>query len=102
MKDIFKDLIAPRHALKISFPSGDVTVYARPMTVSEYSEHINNPDKQDRDELSILRCIVDENGVPVFDSVDEVKKIYTNVRKQMIGLISLTSFTLDPVEFEKK
>lgn len=92
------DLAPKREPIKI----GEYTFYARPMTVKEYIEHLYNPDKSDRDELTIFRCIQDENGKPIFESIEQVKSLYSNVKSVLIGAVADASIRIDPVEVEKK
>lgn len=96
--EMFKDLIAPRKSVTI----GKHTFYARPMSVKEYIDHIMNPEKADRDELTIMRCIEDEHGKPVFESIDQVKQLYTVARSELIGLVSQVSIVMELPELEKK
>lgn len=75
--------------------------YARSMSVREFNEHIQNNDKEDRDERTILRCIVDENDKPVFKNLGQVKSLYTNVKAQLIGLVALASLMPEPNKVEE-
>lgn len=92
------DLCPPRKSITM----GEHTFYARPMMMKEYIDHITNPNKEDRDELTILRCIIDENGNPVFTDIEQIKRLYTVARSNLISLISEVSIVMDLVEFEKK
>ncbi|OAT17079.1 hypothetical protein M977_04325 [Buttiauxella gaviniae ATCC 51604] len=95
---MMQDLAPKREPIQI----GEYTFYARPMTVKEYLEHLYNPDKSDRDELTIFRCIQDEDGKPVFETIDQVKKLFSNVKSILIGAVADASIRIDPVEVEKK
>lgn len=97
-EQMMQDLAPKREPIQI----GTYTFFARPMTVKEYLEHLYNPDKSDRDELTILRCIVDEEGKPVFETIDQVKKLFSNVKSVLIGAVADASIRIDPVEVEKK
>nr|WP_289247800.1 cytochrome [Escherichia coli] len=68
----------------------------------EFNEHVFNTDKEDRDERSILRCIEDEDGKPVFESMEQVKALYTNVRSELIGLVAQASLMQDPAVIENE
>ncbi|WP_034455776.1 hypothetical protein [Buttiauxella noackiae] len=96
--EMFKDLISPRKSVTI----GKHVFYARPMTVKEYIDHIMNPEKSDRDELTILRCIQDEQGKPIFSDIEQVKQLYTVSRSELIGLVSQVSIVMELPELEKK
>ncbi len=76
--------------------------YARPMTVQEFSSHINNPKKNDRDDLMILLCIEDENGNPVFESLEQVKALYTNVRSELANACANASVFIGPTQIEQE
>ena len=96
-EEIFKDLAPQRKETKI----GQYSFYARPMTVSEFSEHITNPNKKERDDLAILNCIEDESGSPVFESIDQVKALYTTVRTELATAVAAMAIFLPPVDAEK-
>lgn len=78
--------------------------YARPMTVVELTRHMTAEDKNGRDEISILDCIEDEDGKPVFENIDQVKSLYTTVRKQLIDLVVYASIKpyKEDAEIEKE
>lgn len=85
------DMLAALSPKKESIEINGYTFYARPMTLKEFNEHVFNGDKENRDELSIFRCIVDENDKPIFENIEQVRKLYTNVRSQLIGLVASAS-----------
>ncbi|EHH6189109.1 cytochrome [Salmonella enterica] len=76
--------------------------YARPMSVVEFSQHLTAKDKNGRDELSILNCIVDEDGKQVFQTIEQVNSLYTTVKQQLIGLVAMASIMPDPAEIESE
>ncbi|CAI0911806.1 cytochrome [Serratia sp. JSRIV001] len=76
--------------------------YARPMTVSEFQEHMSNPNKKERDAIMIKNCIVDESGNQIFDSVDEVKALYTNVQMELAQASADMAIFIEPRELEKQ
>ncbi|EDA3265525.1 cytochrome [Salmonella enterica subsp. enterica serovar Bovismorbificans] len=65
--------------------------FARPMSVSEFIEHVGNPDKNIRDEKTIFDCIQDKDGKQVFESIEQVSALYTTVKRQLIDLVALAS-----------
>ncbi|HBZ8158457.1 TPA: cytochrome [Escherichia coli] len=78
--------------------------YARPMTLSEYGEgFIASKDGADVNDQMILKCIQNEDGTPVFNSIDEVTSLYTTVRSVLTGAIQKASFHVEktPDEMEK-
>ncbi|MEZ7211456.1 cytochrome [Pantoea ananatis] len=78
------------------------TFYARPMSVVEFSEHVSNPSKNDRDDLMILNCITDESGEKVFESLEQVKQLYTNVRSELASACAQASILLPATDIEKE
>lgn len=74
--------------------------FARPMTVVEFSQHLTAQDKNGRDELSILNCIVDEEGNQIFQNIEQVNALYTTVKQQLIGLVAMASIMPEPAEIE--
>lgn len=96
LNEMLKALSPKRESVTVS----GYTFYARPMTVQEFNEHVFNTDKVDRDERSILRCIVDENDKPVFESIEQVKSLYTSVRSELIGLVAQASLMKEAAEIE--
>ncbi|WP_283647928.1 cytochrome [Hafnia paralvei] len=97
-EEMFKDLIPERKAIKF----GNHTFYVRPMTVSEFTAHVHNPNKSERDDIAIFNCVQDESGASVFSSVDEVKSLYTTVRSALAGEVAVASVFMPPNEVEKK
>ncbi|MDP8728362.1 cytochrome [Serratia marcescens] len=75
--------------------------YARPMTVAEFQEHMTNENKNERDALMIFKCISDENNKPVFESVDQIKALYSNVQLELAQACADMSIFLPPREVEK-
>lgn len=98
LNDMLAALSPKREAMEIN----GYKFYARPMTVREFNEHIQNNDKDDRDERTILRCVTDEKGKPVFKNLDQVKALYTNVKAQLIGLVALASLMPEPSKVEEE
>ncbi|MEJ1770498.1 cytochrome [Escherichia coli] len=96
------EMLAALSPKRESVTIGGFTFYARPMSVKEFNEHVFNTDKEDRDERSILRCIEDEDGKPVFESIEQVKALYTNVRSELIGLVAQVSLMQDPAVIENE
>ncbi|HAW2200189.1 TPA: cytochrome [Escherichia coli] len=78
--------------------------YARPMTVSEFGAfYFKNDDVDDRNDKMILSCIQHEDGKPVFENIEQVQKLYTNVRTILSGAVSIASImTKELHELEKK
>lgn len=76
--------------------------YARSMSVREFNEHLQNDNKEDRDERTILRCIVDESGKPIFKNLEQVKALYTSVKAQLIGLVALASLMPEANKVEEE
>lgn len=76
--------------------------YARPMTVVEFNEHIIAKDKNGRDETTILNCIVDEDGKQIFESIEQVRALYTTVKQQLIGLVAIASIMPEPSKVEEE
>lgn len=98
VNDMLKALSPKRESVTIN----GYTFYARPMTVQEFNEHVFNPNKVDRDELTILRCIQHEDGTPVFENIEQVKSVYTSVRSELIGLVAQASLMQEPAEIESE
>ncbi|HFR7074815.1 TPA: hypothetical protein ACHXQG_002413, partial [Shigella sonnei] len=98
LNEMLKALSPKRESLTL----GGFTFYARPMSVQEFNEHVFNTDKKDRDERSILRCIEDEDGKPVFESIEQVKALYTSVRSELIGLVAQASLMKDAAVIENE
>ena len=96
-EEMFSDLAPKRNATVI----GGHSFYARPMTVSEFCAHINNPNKNERDDLAILNCIEDDEGKPIFDSIDRVKALYSTVRSELAMAVATMTIFLPPVEVEQ-
>ncbi|EGL8902532.1 cytochrome [Salmonella enterica] len=78
------------------------TFYARPMTLKEFNEHLLNANKELRDEISIMRCIVDEDNNPIFTSLDQIRQLYTSVRSELIGLVAQASLMPEPTKVEEE
>ncbi|EOX5471731.1 cytochrome [Escherichia coli] len=97
INDLLKALSPKREAMEIN----GFKFYARPMSVKEFNEHIQNNNKEDRDERTILRCIEDESGNPVFTNIKQVKTLYTTVKAQLIGLVALASMMPEPSKVEE-
>lgn len=78
--------------------------YARPMTVSEFGEfYFGKEESDERNDKMILACIQHEDGKSVFSSIDQVQKLYTNVRSVLSGAVSTASImTKELHELEKK
>lgn len=85
-----------------SLNMGGFDFYARPMNFQEYAETISNPNEKNRHEYLILKCIENEDGTPVFENIEQIRGLYTNIRTNLINMISEASFMPDPVEVEKK
>ncbi|EAS3554514.1 cytochrome [Salmonella enterica] len=78
------------------------TFYARPMTLKEFNEHLLNANKELRDEISIMRCIVDEDNNPVFTDINQIRQLYTSVRSELIGLVATASLMPEPAKVEEE
>ncbi|WP_311750741.1 cytochrome [Proteus columbae] len=98
INDLLAALSPKREAMEIQ----GFKFYARPMSVREFNEHVQNNDKEDRDERTILRCIEDEDGKPVFKNINQVKALYTNVKAQLIGLVAMASLMPEPSKIEQE
>ncbi|MEH3800183.1 cytochrome [Escherichia coli] len=98
INDLLKTLSPKREAMEIN----GFKFYARPMSVQEFNEHIQNNNKEDRDERTILKCIEDESGKPVFTNIKQVKALYTTVKAQLIGLVALASMMPEPSKVEEE
>ncbi|PEH74292.1 cytochrome [Edwardsiella tarda] len=98
----FNEMMAALSPKRESLTIQGYQFYARPMTVQEFNDHITNADKDARDELSILRCIEDEEGNPVFTDIKQVKQLYTTVRAELIGLVALATLMPEPSKVEKE
>lgn len=98
IQEMLKALSPKRESVTIN----GFTFYARPMTVAEFQEHVSNADKADRDERTIVKCVEDEDGNPVFENIEQVKQLYTNIRAQLIGLVALASLLPENSEIEKE
>ncbi|EIC3047327.1 cytochrome [Salmonella enterica subsp. enterica serovar Manhattan] len=96
------EMLAALSPKRESITFGDYTFYARPMTLKEFNEHVLNGNKELRDEISIMRCIVDEDNNPIFTSVDQVRGLYTSVRNEMIGLVAQASLMPEPSKVEEE
>ncbi|EBK0477663.1 cytochrome [Salmonella enterica] len=96
------DMLGALSPKKEALTIGNFTFYARPMSVHEFNEHIINPDKDGRDELTILRCIVDESGKPIFENIEQVKSLYTNVKAELVGLVAQASLMPEPAKVEEE
>lgn len=94
---MFADLAPKRNPIKI----GEYTFYARPMTVNEFSEHINNLDKNARDDIAIFNCIEDEDGKRVFESTEQVKALYSTVRNELAMAVATMTVFLPAVDVEQ-
>jgi hypothetical protein len=75
--------------------------YARPMSVAEFQEHMSNEDKHGRDAIMIHRCILDDEGLQVFESPEQVKSLYTNVQLELAQACADMTIFLPPREVEK-
>lgn len=98
INDLLKALSPKREAMEIN----GFKFYARPMSVQEFNEHIQNGNKEDRDERTIMKCIEDENGKPVFTNIKQVKALYTTVKANLIGLVALASMMPEPSKVEEE
>ncbi|HGA5124892.1 TPA: cytochrome [Salmonella enterica subsp. enterica serovar Javiana] len=95
-------MLAALSPKKESVKIGGYTFYARPMSVAEFSKHITNPDKNGRDEISILNCIVDEDGNTIFENIEQVQALYTTVKAELAGLVATASLMPAPSEVEEE
>ncbi|MCP6612714.1 cytochrome, partial [Klebsiella pneumoniae] len=67
--------------------------------VSEVGEAFyQGKDKEDRNDIMILECIEHEDGSKVFDSLEQVKALYTTVRAQLAGAVTRASIFTETVE----
>lgn len=67
--------------------------YVRPMTVSELAAAFQiGESKEDRGDLMILACVQHEDGSQVFENLDQVKRLYTNVRSKLYSAVQKSSF----------
>ncbi|HFG7647166.1 TPA: cytochrome [Salmonella enterica subsp. enterica serovar Javiana] len=98
LNDMLAALSPKREAMEIN----GYKFYARPMTVREFNEHIQNGNKADRDERTILNCVTDESGKPIFKNLDQVKALYTSVKAQLIGLVAMASLMPEPSKIEEE
>ncbi|MBC5790608.1 cytochrome [Providencia sp. JUb39] len=98
LNDLLAALSPKRQAMEIQ----GFKFYARPMSVREFNEHIQNNNKEDRDEKTILRCVEDESGKPVFKNIEQVRGLYTTVKAQLIGLVALASMMPEPSKVEQE
>ncbi|HAK5372900.1 TPA: cytochrome [Salmonella enterica] len=100
---IINEMLAALSPKRKSIQFGEYTFYARPLTLKEYNEYLFNPSKELRDEIAIMRCIVDEEDKPIFSSVEQVRGLYTSVRNEMIGLVAESSLMMPtPSEVEEE
>ncbi|MGA3900222.1 phage tail assembly chaperone family protein, TAC [Klebsiella aerogenes] len=99
IKNMLSALTSKRESIELK----GFKFYARPMSITEYSEYYSSTDsEQDKDDRIILKCIEDENGKPVFSDINEVKSLYTNVRFALAALISKSSFSSMTAEESEK
>ncbi|EDA8844930.1 cytochrome [Salmonella enterica subsp. enterica serovar Agbeni] len=96
------EMLAALSPKRESITFGEYTFYARPMTLKEFNEHVMNGNKELRDEVSIMRCIVDEDNNPIFESIEQVRGLYTSVRNEMIGLVAQASLMPEPAKVEEE
>ncbi|EDT7800731.1 cytochrome [Salmonella enterica subsp. enterica serovar Berkeley] len=96
------EMLAALSPKRESITFGEYTFYARPMTLKEFNEHVMNGNKELRDEVSIMRCIVDEDNNPIFESIEQVRGLYTSVRNEMIGLVAQASLMPEPSKVEEE
>ena len=74
----FEEMIAALSPKREAVELNGFKFYARPMTVSEFGEAFyQGKDKEDRNDIMILECIEHEDGSKVFDSLEQVKALYT-------------------------
>ncbi|ECX0160811.1 cytochrome [Salmonella enterica subsp. enterica serovar Muenchen] len=95
------EMLAALSPKRESLTIGGFTFYARPMSVVEFNQHIIAADKNGRDEISILNCIVDEDGNQVFETLEQVQSLYTTVKSQLIGLVASASLMPEASEVEE-
>ncbi|EAO4368286.1 cytochrome [Salmonella enterica] len=98
VEEMLKALSPKRESLTIN----GFTFYARPMTVAEFNSHIMNRDKNGRDEIAIMNCIVDENGKQVFKNIKQVNGMFTTTRAELVGLVAQASLMASPSEVEEE
>ncbi|EJK1262908.1 cytochrome [Salmonella enterica] len=98
LNEMLKALSPKRESITIN----GFTFYARPMTVSEFNSHIMNRDKNGRDEIAIMNCIVDENGKQIFESIEQVNSLFTTARAELVGLVAQASLMASPSEVEEE
>ncbi|EDO5603399.1 cytochrome [Salmonella enterica] len=98
INEMLKALSPQRESVEIN----GFTFYARPMTLKEFNEHLLNANKELRDEISIMRCIVDEDNNPVFTDINQIRQLYTSVRSELIGLVATASLMPEPAKVEEE
>lgn len=95
----FEEMIAALSPKREAVELNGFKFYARPMTVSEFGEvFYQGKDKEDRNDIMILECIEHEDGSKVFDSLEQVKALYTTVRAQLAGAVTRASIFTETVE----
>ncbi|HBZ1077151.1 cytochrome [Klebsiella pneumoniae] len=95
----FEEMIAALSPKREAVELNGFKFYARPMTVSEFGEAFYlGKDKEDRNDIMILECIEHEDGSKVFDSLEQVKALYTTVRAQLAGAVTRASIFTETVE----
>ena len=93
----FEEMIAALSPKREAVELNGFKFYARPMTVSEFGEAFYQG-KEDRNDIMILECIEHEDGSKVFDSLEQVKALYTTVRTQLAGAVTRASIFTETVE----
>ncbi|HBS6429894.1 TPA: cytochrome [Klebsiella pneumoniae] len=95
----FEEMIAALSPKREAVELNGFKFYARPMTVSEFGEAFyQGKDNEDRNDIMILECIEHEDGSKVFDSLEQVKALYTTVRAQLAGAVTRASIFTETVE----
>ncbi|BEC01791.1 cytochrome [Escherichia coli] len=100
----FEEMIAALSPKREAIKIGEFNFYARPMTVEEFGKlYFNDKTESDKNDLMILNCIENEDGSPVFENVEQIRKLYTTVRAQLSSAVSKVSIMTDAShEVEKK
>ncbi|MDQ6442867.1 cytochrome [Klebsiella michiganensis] len=99
----FEEMIAALSPKREAVEVNGFKFYARPMTVSEFSEAFyQGKDKEDRNDIMIFNCVEHEDGSKVFETVEQVKSLFTTVRAQLAGAVTRASILTEKVnELEK-
>lgn len=88
----FEAMIAALSPKREPIKIGEFDFYARPMTVEEFGKlYFTGKSEKDKNDLMILNCIENEDGSPVFESIEQVQKLYTTVRAQLSSAVSKVS-----------